>query len=1314
MFLNDSAGFSFGENPGTTVGPNGPVPIPTVTSTTATGNVILNSTSINASSGVQPRSDGIQVFNASGPAVQVNNNIVADAVGPTVNESGISLNTNVTGVSATNNIIYDVANPIVNSGTGNTTSPNAINQTGYVNPNVSIGSYNASLGGSASLAAFMAAADNQSMTTWNPAYTAAAADSYIQAGFSTSGTPPTTTSTGSATTSTGSATTSTGSTTTSTGSTTTSAGPTLTSIVETPATGDLNAGKIVTLTIKLSEAVTVAGGTPTLTLNDGGTATYSSGSGSNALTFSCTVAAGQNTSDLMATAVNLNSATIKDSAGTTANLSLTGLTQSGPQIDTTAPTISSLVESPSTGTLSPGSIVTLTVKMSEAVTVSGGTPTLTLNDGGTATYSSGSGTDALTFRYTVGAGQNTSALSATAVNLNSATVKDGGGNAANLSLSGLTQSGPQIDTSTPTGSSGTTSSGATATGSSGATSIGSSEATPTTPTISSLSPHNGKASGGYTNAHVLSLTGTAAANNKVEVFNGSAQLGTTTANGSGAWSFTTPSLNNGTQSFKAKDVNSAGKVSAASTALNVTVVTDASLTKVANNYDVTTATSDPVLKFKGANVTAGEFGAWMPIGAVQTATGYDIAWKNTGTGQYTVWTTDNNGNYTGNLIGAVSGNSHAWESIAPIFPQNLNGGGVTGPVTKVIQKDGSTSLTEVANKFYLDDTSGSDPALKYKGADVTAGEFGGWTPIGAVKTASGYDVAWKNAGTGPYTVWSTDGNGNYTGNLIGAVSGTSTALKSLERIFGQDLNGDKVVGPVTKVIQKDGSTSLTEVANQFYLDDTSGSDPALKYKGANVTAREFGGWTPIGAVKTASGYDVAWKNTTTGQYTAWATDRNGNYTRSLTGAVAGTSTALESLEPVFKQDLNHDGVIGPITKVIQKDGSTSLTEVANKFYLDDTSGSDPALKYKGANITAGEFGGWTPIGAVKTASGYDVAWKNTGTGQYTVWSTDRNGNYTGNLIGAVSGTSTALEPLERIFGQDLNGDKVIGLYAAPNAALKITSSLAGSSGSTTIGTGATLDIAAADSASVTFQGSTGTLRLDQASTFSGEIFGFKGNGTLSGSDHIDLRNIKYSSVHDSYANGVLTVTDGSGDTDKLSFNGSYTLANFKFASDGSGGTIVYDPPVPPPSSQSASAATSDDTSLSTTIGTGATLELAIGDHDAITFAGSRGPLILDASRSGTGAPNITDTVSGFGPKDIIDLPGIAFDAQTTLDYLPNGNQTGGKVTVADGIHNVSIALLGSYMASSFAMTSDNHGGTMLVTEAAHPDDQSLLSNPHHA
>ena len=48
-------------------------------------------------------------------------------------------------------------------------------------PNVSVELYNASLGGSSTLAAFMTAADSQSMSNWNNAYTAAAVDSYIQA-----------------------------------------------------------------------------------------------------------------------------------------------------------------------------------------------------------------------------------------------------------------------------------------------------------------------------------------------------------------------------------------------------------------------------------------------------------------------------------------------------------------------------------------------------------------------------------------------------------------------------------------------------------------------------------------------------------------------------------------------------------------------------------------------------------------------------------------------------------------------------------------------------------------------------------------------------------------------------------------------------------------------------------------------------------------------------------------------------------------------------------------------------------------------------
>ena len=426
----------------------------------------------------------------------------------------------------------------------------------------------------------------------------------------------------------------------------------------------------------------------------------------------------------------------------------------------------------------------------------------------------------------------------------------------------------------------------------------------------------------------------------------------------------------------------------------------------------------------------GEFGGWTPIGAVQTAGGYDIAWQNAGTNQYTVWTTDSNGNYTGNLVGAVSGNSYALESLESVFNQDLNGDGTVGLTTTVIQTDtnafGSTSLTEVANVyFYLDGSSGSGPALKYAGSNVMVGEFGGWTPIGAVQTAGGYDIAWQNAGTNQYTVWTTDSNGNYTGNLVGAVSGNSYALESLESVFNQDLNGDGTVGLTTTVIQTDtnafGSTSLTEVANvYFYLDGSSGSGPALKYAGSNVMVGEFGGWTPIGAVQTAGGYDIAWQNAGTNQYTVWTTDSNGDYTGNLIGAVSGNSYALESFEFVFNQDLNGDGVTGLNPLVIKTDtssfGSISLGQIGNNYFLFAAGGTTgPELQYNSAAVTSGMFGSFNPIGAAQTATGYDVAWQNISTGQYTVWTTDSNGDYTGNLIGAVSGNSYALESFEICF-----------------------------------------------------------------------------------------------------------------------------------------------------------------------------------------------------------------------------------------------------------------------------------------------------------
>ena len=517
-----------------------------------------------------------------------------------------------------------------------------------------------------------------------------------------------------------------------------------------------------------------------------------------------------------------------------------------------------------------------------------------------------------------------------------------------------------------------------------------------------------------------------------------------------------------------------------------------------------------------------------------------------------MWSTDSNGNYTSNLIETALGTDSALESIETSFHQDLNGDGVIGIPTTVIQTDGSTSLTQVGSNYFLYAVgSTSGPELYYSGAPVVAGagQFSGWAPIGAVHTSSGYDVAWKMSGTDQYAVWTTDNNGIFTGST-GVVAGASIALEAYEPTFQQDFNGDGTLGVVTTVIETAGSTTLEEVGNNFFL-LSGGSIPTLKVDGTPYVVDERGSFTPIGAEEITTPvndtYDVALKVAGADQYVVWSVDSDGNYISALTGTVSGNSATLESFEPIFQQDLNGDGSIGIVTTVIEAAGSTALTEVANNFYF-YSGGVGPEFKFNGTPYVIGASGVWTPIGAEQVSGGgYDVALKVAGVDQYTVWSTDSNGNYVSAFFGTVSGSSTALESMESALHQDLNGDGVIGTSA-------------------TVATGATLELTAADSVSVQFNGATGTLILDHSAGFAGQISGLTGTGSPSSSDQIDLKDIAFGTgttvaYTGTSTGGMLTVSDAQDHTANIALAGNYTGSTFTLSSDGSGGTIVIDPPV---------------------------------------------------------------------------------------------------------------------------------------------------------
>jgi hypothetical protein len=146
-------------------------------------------------------------------------------------------------------------------------------------------------------------------------------------------------------------------------------------------------------------------------------------------------------------------------------------------------------------------------------------------------------------------------------------------------------------------------------------------------------------------------------------------------------------------------------------------------------------------------------------------------------------------------------------------------------------------------------------------------------------------------------------------------------------------------------------------------------------------------------------------------------------------------------------------------------------------------------------------------------------------------------------------------------GLVINGDLAnSGLLWADGGNITVHGNVSGA-GSAIIDGSAVIEVTGAESNSVTFHSATGELILDHSADFTGTIFGFTGDGTLTGSDLIDLRDISFSVLEQtSYADGVLTVSDGV-HTAHLSFDGNYQLANFKLVDDGHGGTTVYDPPV---------------------------------------------------------------------------------------------------------------------------------------------------------
>jgi autotransporter passenger strand-loop-strand repeat protein len=124
------------------------------------------------------------------------------------------------------------------------------------------------------------------------------------------------------------------------------------------------------------------------------------------------------------------------------------------------------------------------------------------------------------------------------------------------------------------------------------------------------------------------------------------------------------------------------------------------------------------------------------------------------------------------------------------------------------------------------------------------------------------------------------------------------------------------------------------------------------------------------------------------------------------------------------------------------------------------------------------------------------------------------------------------------------------------------------------------------------------------------------------------------------------------------------------------------------------------------------IERAVGGavHN-VTFGGPHARLELEQTSSA-----FTGVIFGWQAQDEIDLGDILFynkdgsKAGVTLAFTEKADNSGGTLTVSDGSHVASLALLGQYTAASFAVSgADPNGGTVII-DPAHPAPNILAAS----
>ncbi|MGZ5853413.1 MAG: Ig-like domain-containing protein [Xanthobacteraceae bacterium] len=259
---------------------------------------------------------------------------------------------------------------------------------------------------------------------------------------------------------------------------------------------------------------------------------------------------------------------------------------------------------------------------------------------------------------------------------------------------------------------------------------------PALPTISGFSPDSNVVGDHVTNATTLVFTGAAEAGSKVQVFDGTALIGSTMATAAGAWSFTVAEGNGG-HHLTVTATDAAGNTSAASVALDVTVDTVAPNAPVIASFSPdtstigdghTTATALTLVGTAEANSTVKIYDGALLLGSAKaTAAGawsIDTAALATGAHAFSAIDTD------------VAGNSSATSAalavtIDPTVTVNQ------APVVTAADVTAARNQTFAAASLFTVSDANHDPITHYQFFDNSSAANSGHFVLGGVAQPAG-------------------------------------------------------------------------------------------------------------------------------------------------------------------------------------------------------------------------------------------------------------------------------------------------------------------------------------------------------------------------------------------------------------------------------------------------------------------------------------------------------------------------------------------------------------------------------------------------